>query len=153
MKAFRNPLENVLEIRRLQQRQRETELAVAARQRDDEQSALDRIRDEHARAAAYLPGDGTAGAGQSLLLREKYLQHQDGLARRQQEAVAQAERKVEERQQILIDARREVRALEVHRGKLRERWDLEFRREEQRETDDIVNAQRRQRAAEEAPSQ
>lgn len=140
MKAFRNPLENILAIRRMQQRQRETELHAALRQRDEEQTKLDGILARQQAAARLVPSAKDAVPGQTLLQREHFVEHQRRLAQVQTETVNQAEATVASRQGILVEARREVRTFEVHRAKLHERWQAAARQEEQLRTDDIVGA-------------
>jgi flagellar export protein FliJ len=132
MKAFRNPLENILEIRRLQQGQRETELFAAQRERDREQAKLDGILARQRDAARYQPSSTTPAAGQALLVRERFVEHQRRLAGRQRLQVVAAQEEVENRKTVLVEARREVRTFETHRSRLFERWQAEFRREEQK---------------------
>ncbi len=140
MKAFRNPLENILEIRRLQQGQRETELAFALRERDREQAKLDAILARQRDAARYLPSARTPAAGEALLLRERFVEHQRRLAGTQRLCVAASLEEVENRKTVLVEARREVRTFETHRSRLFERWQAEFHREEQKLGDEIVVA-------------
>jgi len=154
MKAFRNPLESILEIRRLQEGQRETELFAALAERDREQAKLEGIRSRQRDAARYLPSAGAPAVGQSLLVRERFVEHQRRLAAMQQQTLARAREEVESRQASLVEARREVRTFEIHRSRLHGRWQAEVRREEQNLSDDIVSARHglRSQTASEAES-
>jgi flagellar export protein FliJ len=152
MKAFRNPLENILEIRRLQQGQRETELFAAQREREREQAKLDGILARQRDAARYQPSSTTPAAGQTLLARERFVEHQRRLAGKQRVQVAAAQEEVENRKAVLIEARREVRTFETHRSRLFERWREEFQREEQKLGDETVVARHGAANREETPA-
>lgn len=141
MKTFTNPLEHVLEIRRLQQQQRETEMAVAVQDRDGALAVFEAI-EARRREAQKSEAVTSRHAARQLLLRERFVDHQHRLATQQRETVNQKESTVLQRRDELVSARCEVRKLEKHRSRLFEKWQLEFRREEQRDQDDMVAGRR-----------
>jgi len=151
MKKFHNPLETLLEVRRILQRQRETELSLARRKQDEEELFLDQIRARRAAAEQYRPtGPSTAS---SLLQREHFVQHQGRLAGTQSGVVDQAQQVVDTQQDALVEARRGVRTFELHRERLHARWTAETSRDEQRLHDDIANAQHARKAGQEGDPQ
>ena len=139
MKAFRNPHENILELRRLEQQQRQTGLLDARQQRDRQHAALARIEARQKQAAQYIPPAAAPDGGRTLLQRDHFGEHQRRLAKAQAVELARADSLVETRLQEVVEARREVRKLELHGDRLRARWNLEAERQERLVQDDTVN--------------
>ncbi len=140
MKAFRNPLERILEVRRLQQEQREAELFVALRERDRAREKLDAILASQQEAARYLPSARNAAPGSMLLARDRFVEHQRRRAGWQRQELGAAAAEVDSRQGVLVEARREVRTFETHRSRLHERWQADAQRHEQSQIDDLASA-------------
>ena len=138
MKRFRNPLETLLEVRRILQRQRETELSLARRKQDEAELVLDQIRARKTAAERYRPAGPATGP--SLLQREHFVQHQVRLEGEQSCVLDQAQEAADTRQRALVEARRGVRTFELHRERLHAEWLAEAARDEQRRYDDIANA-------------
>jgi flagellar protein FliJ len=140
MKKFRFRLQTLLKLRQQQEDQKQrvvgallTELNEQQRQALEMAAAVraegDRLREQHARGAIDLEWASHY---------RRYVTYMQQAINKRIEAVAQIQQRLARARQELAEAAKQTKILEKLRDRRKNRYDLELRRQDQREQDEIA---------------
>jgi flagellar export protein FliJ len=138
MKIFQFSMQNILNVRNTLREVREADLAEARAALAAENERLSRI-DGEIRSALSSERIPETGTGFYLLQREKYVRRLKEIRKVRRLAVETAEKRVTECIRALQYAMTEMKKMEKCRERELERWQVDFRREEQKQNDEAAN--------------
>lgn len=149
-KAFAFRLEPVLKFRRIVEENKKKDLALARRAIEEQRMALERLHENEAQGKERLKGllvGEVDIAGVRVQMGQLHAVARS--IREGNDRMTSLRQREEEKREIFVKARKDVRVLEKLRERRKEGYDVEMRRLEQKFLDDVAIGIRRFRAAQE----
>jgi len=138
MKAFQYRLQNVLDIRRVQQNAQVGRHQSAMRKLRQQNRVLHGMRDAVAGVVETAMTAAETMSSRYLKNLDQFLCHQWRMQQRQRTLIVQLQAQEDVERRKLLEARREVRKLEKHaEHKLRE-WREAYQKEQDKQVDELV---------------
>ena len=136
MKKFRFRFQAVLQQREIVLDEKRGLLAEAQRKRALAESLLDERRDALTAQLNGGPQANTAFVPAAELVRQRYIMSLRQEIRRREQQLTQIDQEVEKARTVVTEAHQALRAIEVLREKDEAEWRFEFKRAEERSTDE-----------------
>ena len=136
MKKFRFRFQAVLQQREIVLDEKRGLLAEAQRKRALAESLLDERRDALTAQLNGGPQANTAFVPAAELVRPRYIMSLRQEIRRREQQLTQIDQEVEKARTVVTEAHQALRAIEVLREKDEAEWRFEFKRAEERNTDE-----------------
>jgi len=138
MKAFQYSLQNVLNIRRMQQDVQTGRHQSAVRQLHRQKEVLNQLRETVAGVVETATTAAETISSRYLKDFDQFLRQQWAKQQNQRKLIRQLQKEEDAERRTLLAARREVRKLEKHAEHQKKEWREAYRKEQDKQVDELA---------------